>query len=438
MKVRLQGPNLARLTPITGVPLPLTPQYDLQAQLARDGKVFVLTKMNGKMGHSDLAGRLKIDTGKERVYLEADLTSNKLDYRDIGFLIGVKPDGQIEEEKAAQKEEEETQPGMHKRVLPDAPLAAEQVRKTDARVKFRGKQVDAPNVPLSGVELNLEMINGVLHLKPIQVGVAGGTTVGDIRIDAKSEPVKTDYDIKLKGYELQEFLARVGHEKRGRGRVDGRIKLAGWGDTERASLGNSDGDIRLVMSEGELSHIALELVGIDIAESLGLLAKGDQTMPINCLVADLGVQNGVIVPRVFLLDTADTTISVEGAADFRTELMDLVIKAYPHDPSPLALRTPITLKGSFAKPKVGIHKTPLVMRGAIAAALGVAFTPFAALLAFIEPGGTKHANCERLLSLVQAPAEQQSPNKVDAPPPQEQKRVTPPPPREQRPLAPPE
>jgi AsmA family protein len=424
LKVRLTGPNLARLTTITGVPLPLTPQYDLQSRLERDGKVFNLTGLKGRMGNSDIAGRLKIDNSKERKYLEADLTSNKLDYRDVGFLIGVKPgeddDATAEaddEQGEGDRIEKEQKGKAPKRVLPDAPLSVKQVRETDAKVRFRAKQVEAPNTPLSGVDLTLDLKDGILHLKPLTVGVAGGTTVADIRINAQDEPVRTDYDIKLKAYELKEFLASAGQENAGRGRIDGRIKLTGWGGTVRESLGHSDGDIRLVINEGELSHLVVELVGLDIAESLGLFArkKTDEKIPIRCMVADLAVRNGVISPRVFVLDTTDTTVMVEGPADFRTEQMDLAIKAYPKDPSILAARTPITVKGSFAEPKPGIQKTPLAARGAAAVALGILLTPLASILAFIEPGMSADQDCVALLDRAQAPAGEQSPNKVEQP-----------------------
>ena len=55
-------------------------------------------------------------------------------------------------------------------------------------------------MPLSGVDLNLEMKDGVLRIKPLAVGVAGGKTIANVTIDATGEMVRTDYDIKLQDY----------------------------------------------------------------------------------------------------------------------------------------------------------------------------------------------------------------------------------------------
>jgi uncharacterized protein involved in outer membrane biogenesis len=282
-------------------------------------------------------------------------------------------------------------------------------------VKFRGDRVDAPNVPLSGVQLDLELDNGVMSLKPVRVGVAGGRTDADIRIDARKQPVRTDYDIRLRGFELGDFMAKAGLESRAHGRIDGRIKLTGTGDTVAKSLGTSNGDIRLAINSGEISNLAIEVAGLDIAETLGLLATKDKPVGIRCFVADLGVNNGVASPRLFLMDTTDSTVQAEGRIDLRNEQLDLRVKTQPKDPSILAVRTPVTIKGAFARPSIAVEKGPLAARGAAAVALGVLLTPVASILAFIEPGLGKDSDCAALLNEVQEPANVKSDGKIEAP-----------------------
>lgn len=433
MDVNLKGDNLARISKMTGVPLPLTPPYDIKARLYREEDLFLLRDIDGTMGYSDLQGTLKIDTNGERPYIEADLTSKTLDYRDVGSLIGIDPkkyqeaDRKEQERKDAAKEEnrqtqsaeiearsnsdnrgaaarqtrkaaeEEKAQTEQRRVLPDAPLAVQQVRNTDAKVKFRGEKVIAPNVPLSGVQLDLEMKNGVLRIKPLTVGVAGGTTIADIKIDATKEMVQTDYDIKLQGYELERFLNDAGLKDAGRGKIYGRIVLSSPGNTLQKSLANANGNMRLVMYGGEISTLAMEAVGVDIAEGLGFLVEGDKPTQIRCMAGDLPVESGTIRVNFFVLDTTDTLVQIEGTADLAAERLDLRIIAHPKDPSPLSVRTPITVKGTFAKPSIGVEAGPLAARAAGAIALGALLTPLASILAFIEPGLEEDSDCGKLL-----------------------------------------
>lgn len=402
LDVRLQGPNLAALTKLTGVPLPNTPNYDLAAKLDRRGAIWALDDLAGRMGHSDLAGRLAIDTGRERLFIDADLHSKILDYRDVGALIGIAPPGtapraKAPEERAVAPATRPAAPAEPIRVLPDAKLMVAEIRKVDARVKFKGAKVEAPNTPLEAVELHLELQDGVLKLTPVALGIAGGRAIANIEVDARHAEVKTDFDVRLAAFRLERFLGAAGFPDAGQGRIDGRVRLVGRGDSVRKALASANGEIRLVMDGGDLSNLAVELVGLDVAQSLGFFVGGDENTPIRCLVGDIGVTNGVMTPRLFLLDTEDSAVTVSGETDLSREALALRIEAHPKDTSLFSLRAPIRIGGHLSAPTIGIDGAPVGARVAGAVALGVLLTPLAAILAFIDPSLTEDSDCGRLL-----------------------------------------
>ncbi|MFN3400088.1 MAG: AsmA family protein, partial [Ferrovibrio sp.] len=411
LEVALSGPDLGKLQIITGVPLPMTPPYDLKGRLQRDGAILRIENMAGRVGNSDLGGMIRVDTGRERLYIEADLHSKVLDYRDIGPLIGLRPEEERAPNTAAMTENQKAaaqkagqvaaKAGPPPKVLPDAPLAIEQIRQVDAKVKFRGDKVEAPNTPLSGVDLDLLLENSVLHLRPLKLGVAGGQVNADIRIDARSDAVLTQYDVKLNKFRLERFLEAAGLKDSGSGEINGRIQLVGYGDTVQKSLGSANGDIRLAMDHGSLSNLAMELVGLDIGQAALFWAGGDKQIPLRCFVTDFNVERGLMVPRVFVLDTTDTTVTAEGSISLTQELLGLKIKAHPKDSSLLSARAPININGAFSRPAVSVDATSLAARGAGAIALGVLLTPLASILAFIEPGLETDSDCAALLKQVQ-------------------------------------
>ena len=108
-----------------------------------------------------------------------------------------------------------------------------------------------------------------------------------------------------------------------------------------------------------------------------------------------------MTPRVFVLDTTDTTVTAEGSISLTQELLGLKIKAHPKDPSLLAARTPINISGAFSRPSIGLDAGPLAARSAGAVALGVLLTPLASILAFIEPGLESDSDCIGLHKQVQ-------------------------------------
>ena len=413
LQVRLQGPNLAKLAPITGVPLPMTPPYDLQGHLQRNGGTWTIEKMAGVMGRSDLGGQISIETDRPRLFIGADLRSKHLDYRDAGTLIGIPPDAGDEpapvNDKNGKPVKRATAPDPNRRILPDVPLDIELVRKVDAKVKFRGEQVEAPNVPLSGVDLDLVLQDGVLKMAPLAVGIAGGRAISTITIDARKPEVFTESDVRLSNFQLQRFLDDAGLEGTGSGRIDGRIRLAGPGNSVRRYLANSNGSAQVMMNRGTMSNLGMELIGLDIAETLGFLAEGDRTIPIRCFVTDFEVQKGVMRPKVFVFDTTDTTVTADGTIGLDRETLNLKFLAHPKDPSPLSVRTPVTVGGRLAAPRIGVDPVPLAARGAAAVALGTLLSPFAAILAFIEPGLQEDVDCARLHADAQAEAQAKKP-----------------------------
>ena len=96
----------------------------------------------------------------------------------------------------------------------------------------------------------------------------------------------------------------------------------------------------------------LRLSNLDVANTLLVLMQGDRNIPIRCVVADLAFENGVMRPRQFVFDTAHTTLVGEGKANFAHETLDLRLVAKPKSNSLLALRGPINVSGTFAKPSV--------------------------------------------------------------------------------------
>jgi uncharacterized protein involved in outer membrane biogenesis len=404
LKLVLKGPDLAHLAPLLRVPLPGTPPYELAGNLNREGDLWRVRQMAGLIGKSDIAGDLMVDLGRPRLYIEADLKSKKLDYQDVGPLIGIDPGpapAKVAPKDQAGPPAVAGQPAgavRPRRVLPDAPLQADLVRTTDAKVTFRGEDVVAPGAPLGATELDLDLKDGVLKLAPLKVEIAGGNANATIIIDARAHLVKTDYDIKLTRLELARFLDAAGLKGAGSGRIDGRIKLAGTGDTVRESLGTSHGDIRLTMGKGHISTLAMELVGLDAMEALGFLISGDKRAEIRCMLTDMRVENGVATPRIALLDTSDSNVTIDGPISLKDETLNLRLLGSPKDPSLLSLRSPITVGGYLSQPSIGLDPVAAGARAAGAIALGVVLTPLASILAFIEPGLEKDSDCTALLN----------------------------------------
>src|SRR6185312_5767448 len=84
--VTSRGPDLADLYGLTGVPLPNTPPYNLHGRLSRDGHLWKIDGIGGRVGSSDLFGSLSVRSGRPRPMLTANLASKTLVFPDHGAL----------------------------------------------------------------------------------------------------------------------------------------------------------------------------------------------------------------------------------------------------------------------------------------------------------------------------------------------------------------
>jgi uncharacterized protein involved in outer membrane biogenesis len=161
--------------------------------------------------------------------------------------------------------------------------------------------------------------------------------------------------------------------------------------------GSMDGTLAAWVNDGRISHLALEAAGIDVAQALGVLVKGDDSLPMQCAVTQFSARDGVLHSDVALVDTSDTTMMVHGDVSLAKEQLALVAQAYPKDFSPAALRSPIHIEGTFKQPHVRLEAKPIAIKAAAAAVLGAVATPLAALIPLVDPGKKAPVGCQQAL-----------------------------------------
>ena len=401
IRMDISGPDLAQLFPIVGIPLPSTPPYRLAGHLEREGDRWRFTEMKGGVGDSDLSGDLALDTGGERPKLIADLVSTKLDFDDLAGLVGATPStkpGEAASEEQKQKAEEQKESG---RVLPDRKVDLSRLRAMDMTVSLVGKDVIAPSLPMQDFKAKFQLESGRLVVEPLSFGIASGRIEGRLVLNGREEVPSAATDLRIRSIKLAEFFRGSEFAEEMGGTFGGRIELDGTGRSTAELLGNSNGGAVIVMSDGKLSNLLLEIVGIDIAEALGFVIGEDKPVAVRCAVADFKVKDGLLKAQTFVVDTTDTNVTGEGDINLKNEKMDLKLEAHPKDPSLLSARTPVLIGGRMADPKFGVDPTKAVARGAAAVVLGALLTPLAALLPMIELGLGEDSPCHKLIAEAQ-------------------------------------
>jgi uncharacterized protein involved in outer membrane biogenesis len=398
LRLALRGQNLEDLYPLLGIATPPTPPYRLDGRLTRTiespaGSTWKYDGFTGVVGDSDLAGYAHITTGGKRLYLRADLHSKRLDFDDLAGFVGAAPKAgggeSTNPELAAQAAKQAASP----RLLPDTPYRLDKLRAMDADVRLRAGRIDTQKIPLDDMDAHLRLENGVLRLDPLDFGVADGDIRSNIRMDARERTIRTRADIAARGLDLAKLLPEVRLGKTAIGKVGGDIAITGTGNSIAGILGSADGDARMDMGEGRISKLLMEYAGLDLAGILRIKLTHDRQIPIRCMAADFAVRDGVMDARHLVFDSSETRLEGSGTINLRDETLDLAVRPRTKGFSPLSLRSPLYVRGSFKHPQFRPDYARMGLRAAAAVTLGTVAAPAAALIATSDLGQGKNGPC---------------------------------------------
>jgi uncharacterized protein involved in outer membrane biogenesis len=389
---KVNGPSLAAVGGSMGVTLPTTSAFRTEGTIVRRGDTWHVLVDDATIGASRLNAALMYEADKPVPMLSGRLGGTRLLLADLGPVVGMTPTPSTRGD------------GM---VLPDRPFDLAALRVMDANVLIEIAEVDLsarflePLRPLRG---HLQLAGGVLTLSELDAQAGQGRIKGAWRLDGRGSNALWDANLRWDGVLLEKWI----HQSRAQnappyvsGKLNGKTTLRGQGRSTAEILATLKGEFRTELREGAVSHFVVEAAGLDLAEGLGLLFKGDDILPVQCAVADLVADAGVFRPRVMVLDTSDTAIWIDGSLSLATERLDLRAVVSPKDFSPLTLRSPLLVKGTFGNPAVSAEKGPIGRK--LGASLLLALVnPLAALLPLVDLGAVDAgkaatAGCQNLM-----------------------------------------
>jgi|TARA_R100000935_G_scaffold42259_3_gene64015 hypothetical protein len=395
-----EGPDLARLYGLTGLALPNTPPYRLSGRLLREGQIYRLDDLGGRLGDSDLSGSLRVDVTGDRPFLSADLRSRRLDLDDLATLFGGAPSTGTGETASAPQEAMARRLRAERRLFPDTTLDVRRIRSMDAELTYRADAIEAPNLPLRGAKVRLTLEEGFLDAQEVVFSLPQGAFAGRISLDARPETPITDLDMRLTRARLEQLLpAGEGGVAPLSGDLVGRVKLRGAGASVHRAFANAEGEALLVVPQGEIREAFAELIGINVTRGLGLLLTDDQSRsPVRCAVAHFKGSGGVLRADHIVFDTEPVLGRGEGEIDLGRERIDFRLDGEPKEARLIRLMAPVTVRGPMLAPEVGVEAAGAIAQGGLAAALSVVAAPLAALLPFIDPGLAEDAACGALIA----------------------------------------
>jgi hypothetical protein len=392
-----RGPDMAQLFPLTGLAFPNSPPYNLKGTLLRNGNLWTIDDLAGRVGASDLAGDLAVTTGRVRPFLKANLSSRSLDFTDLGALFGGRP---THVAPGAPPPEPPRAGQTH--FFPDATLDFKRIHAMDADVTYKAASIHDAPVSLRAASARVRLDDGLLRADPLSMDLPQGRVAGHVSLNARKATPVTDLDLRLSNARIEHLVpVKLAGGPPITGALVGRARLSGAGDSVHKALSRANGQVTVVAPGGEIRQGVAELLGLNVIKGLGLLNKKDTT-PVRCAVADFRTQGGVMRADNIVMDTGPVLVKGEGQINLATEQMDLRVRGHDKKFRLLRVLLPIKATGPINAPKLGVETGGAIAQAGVGLSLGAVLSPLAAIFPFVDPGLAKDADCAALIAQANA------------------------------------
>jgi AsmA family protein len=355
VELAVSGQDLSDVFPLLGIPSPPTPPYRITGKLDREPGVWKLQGSKWRVGDSNLSGDIRIDERSKPSQLTAKLVSQHLVFADLAPLIGASPGrrGNLSPRQRRTEEQLEATGDL----FPNVPLHLERLKAMNMDVSLDAKRVLAPPyVPVQALSARVHVDDGRATVRPLTLAAAGGTITGEIGIDAQAATPKVRTALALQDLDISAFFRGSRFFDTTRGKVRGRVLLAGSGRSLAEVMGTADGHVAVAMAGGYASGLFVSLAGLQIADALILYITGDNRIPIRCALARLNLRRGTVTFDKTLLDTQKSVLHVDGQVALKTQAVNIKVSAEPKKFDLLNLHGPVLVKGKIRSPSVSIDR----------------------------------------------------------------------------------
>jgi hypothetical protein len=403
VKLKLSGPDMARLYPLTGVPIPQTPPYDVTGNLDYTRQGITFRDFAGRVGNSDLEGNIAVDPSGARPHVTADLHSRSVDLADLGGIIGSTPGRTTTPGQTPAQRAEVARAEASPKLLPNVPLNLPKLQAADVDLKYNAAGIKGRSIPFDSLAMDVTIKDGNVSFHPVRFGIGPGDIAGRIDLANTGKAVRAKADIDFRQIELRRLMASATKDFGGSGVLGGHAAIVGTGDSLATLLGDGNGELRLIMMNGgSISALLVDLSGLQFGNAL-LSALGIPTRAtIACFVTDFGLERGTATARTMVLDTSEHVVTGRGSINLRTEDLDMHLKTQAKHFSIGSLPTSIGITGTFKSPTIGVDPGEIAARAGAAAGLGIVLTPLAALLPTIQFGVGDENKCSGLTRSAEA------------------------------------
>lgn len=333
LDIATSGPSMRDLGDILGIALPASKPYTLSGRLTGGEGRYAADRLSAKVGGSDAAGLIKVDAAAKVTHVTGTLTSDRLDFADLGLDEGDSP-----------------APGDG-RLFSAEPWPVAWLKEVDGEFTWKVGTLVRGGSSAQDVTIAITMKDGALSLNNLRALIEGGSVGATGSLKAVKDSAQLAIKLNADGIQSAPLLHMMGlQDVLTVGRVDIALDVNGPGTSLRDLMAGLNGTASFATGSGSVRNSFARLL---LSNLFGLLTPGGQDgASISCIAGRFDIRKGIATTRGTVVDTPSAIVVGAGNIDLRNERIDMRVDPKSRDVSLAALAVPIRVNGPLASPNV--------------------------------------------------------------------------------------
>ena len=398
LNTTLSGERMNSLNHLFGFDLPPLGPYKFTGSLDNEGDTLNFHDLIVQIGQSALEGAIIISGAQDEkgekefpLHLETHLNASSIQLND--FKFGDWSPMKKEFEAEAQTEEGEVPSAGNAQGVPGDKLnnllSPELAAKIEGTLGIEVGEVLSGNDKLGSGKLKAKLENGRYSLDQLRLDIPGGAAhlQGSLKPETGSIEARLAMQVEHLDYGI--LIRRAIPDSDIKGEMNLNLDVNSKAETPMGLKEHLNGHLRIgVVPEDQLAGI-VDLWAVNIlSAALPALLKGKPS-EVNCLAGNFTLNDGILQPDIFMLDTTKIRVQGKGTVNFKTNAIDFHMKPTPKSAHFFSLATPVSVTGTITDPHIGVTAGS-ILKTVFGVVTSVVTAPFQMLFTdSMEPDGKK-------------------------------------------------
>jgi uncharacterized protein involved in outer membrane biogenesis len=359
-EIEIAGQRLSSLDTFARVKLPDWGPWAFGGRFAafKGGRQGTEVKLT--VGGTDLSGTMVVELQRKPPHFDVTLTADTIQLDD--FALGdwsPTAGGKVPAEAEARTEAEEAAPARQTQAL----LSAETLGRLDAELSVEIGRVLSGSDRLGASVLEAKLEQGRLSVQPWHVEVPGGALEVTAALHPTRDEMRTDLAARVERFDYGILARRFDPETDVSGLLTLDLALFSRAPKGERIMPHANGHLDVGLFPESFEADVIDLWAVNLVMAVLPLVDSGEGSILNCLVASLDIEDGIMKERSILMDTSRMRVSGEATVDFHEQRIRARLKPRAKRPQFFSLATPVRVNGSFDD--FGVRLRPGVLLGTV-------------------------------------------------------------------------